>query len=99
MKLRAFVGSALLLPCLGLGQLDRVGPPNSNYALLKNPAAVDAGQRRFLPLCSGCPAPGGEGGPGARAGPRPITSLAGPRAPEPGPFWFISKRAEGNGNT
>src|SRR5438309_6477693 len=25
-----------MLPCLAFAQLDRVGPPNSNYALLKN---------------------------------------------------------------
>jgi mono/diheme cytochrome c family protein len=51
-----------LLPSLVFAQLDRVGPPNSGYALLKNRAAVDAGERRFRQLCSGCHGRNGEGG-------------------------------------
>src|SRR5436305_14234251 len=63
-----------LLPCLAFAQLDRVGPPNSNYALLKNRAAVESGQRRFLQLCSGCHARNGEGGQGEGQGPNLVTS-------------------------
>ncbi len=95
MKLRAFVGSALLLPCLGLGQLDRVGPPNSNYALLKNPAAVDAGQRRFLQLCSGCHGRNGEGGQGEGQGPNLITSWEVRRAQDRDLFGFIKNGVKG----
>lgn len=71
-----------LLPYLAFAQLDRVGAPNSNYALLKNPAAVEAGQRRFLQLCSGCHGRGGEGGQGEGQGPNLMTSWEVRRAPD-----------------
>lgn len=84
-----------LLPCLGLAQLDRVGPPNSNYALLKNPAAVDAGQRRYLQLCSGCHARNGEGGQGEGQGPNLITSWEVRRAQDRDLFGFIKNGVKG----
>lgn len=68
MTLRWTIPGILLgVPLLSYGQLDRVGPPSASNALLKNPAAVEAGQRRFQQLCSGCHARNGEGGQGVRA--------------------------------
>ena len=63
-----------LLPCLAWAQLDRVGAPNSNYALLKNPTAVEAGERRFLAMCTACHGRTGEGGQGEGQGPNLMTS-------------------------
>jgi putative heme-binding domain-containing protein len=84
-----------LLPCLCLAQLDRVGPPNSNYALLKNPAAVEAGQKRYLQLCSGCHARNGEGGQGEGQGPNLITSWEVRRAQDRDLFEFIKNGVKG----
>ncbi|HXB74676.1 MAG TPA: c-type cytochrome [Candidatus Acidoferrales bacterium] len=84
-----------LLPCLCLAQLDRVGPPNSNNALLKNPAAVEAGQRRFLQLCAACHARNGEGGQGEGQGPNLITSWEVRRAPDKELFGFIKNGVKG----
>ena len=84
-----------LLPCLCLAQLDRVGPPNSNYALLKNPAAVEAGQKRYLQLCSGCHARNGEGGQGEGQGPNLITSWEVRRAQDRDLFGFIKNGVKG----
>ena len=78
-----------LLPCVCIAQLDRVGPPNSNYALLKNHAAVEAGQKRFLQLCSGCHGRSGEGGQGEGQGPNLITSWEVRRAQDRALFGFI----------
>ena len=95
MKRRVLVGSAVLLPCLAFAQLDRVGPPNSNYALLKNPAAVEAGQKRFLQLCSGCHARNGEGGQGEGQGPNLVTSWEVRRAQDRDLFGFIKNGVKG----
>ena len=84
-----------LAPCLLFAQLDRVGPPNSNYALLKNRAAVDAGQRRFLQLCSGCHARNGEGGQGEGQGPNLVTSWEVRRAQDRELFAFIRNGVKG----
>ena len=84
-----------LLPCLCMAQLDRVGAPNSNYALLKNPAAVSAGQKRFLELCSGCHARTGEGGQGEGQGPNLITSWEVRRAQDRELFGFIKNGVKG----
>jgi cytochrome c oxidase cbb3-type subunit III len=84
-----------LLPCLGLAQLDRVGPPNSNYALLKNPAAVEAGQKRYLQLCSGCHARNGEGGQGEGQGPNLVNSWEVRRAQDRDLFGFIKNGVKG----
>lgn len=84
-----------LAPCLLFAQLDRVGPPNSNYALLKNRAAVDAGQRRFLQLCSGCHARNGEGGQGEGQGPNLVTSWEVRRAQDRELFGFIKNGVKG----
>src|SRR5258706_14940659 len=84
-----------LLPCLSFAQLDRVGPPNSNYALLKNGAAVEAGQRRFLQLCSGCHARNGEGGQGEGQGPNLVTSWEVRRSQDRELFKFIKNGVKG----
>jgi putative heme-binding domain-containing protein len=84
-----------LLPCLCVAQLDRVGPPTSNYALLKNPAAVEAGQKRYLQLCSGCHARNGEGGQGEGQGPNLITSWEVRRAQDRDLFGFIKNGVKG----
>jgi cytochrome c oxidase cbb3-type subunit III len=84
-----------LLPCLCLAQLDRVGPPNSNYALLKNPAAVETGQKRYLQLCAGCHARNGEGGQGEGQGPNLITSWEVRRAQDRDLFGFIKSGVKG----
>ena len=85
----------VLAPCLLFAQLDRVGPPNSNYALLKNRAAVEAGQRRFLQLCSGCHARNGEGGQGEGQGPNLVTSWEVRRAQDRELFGFIKNGVKG----
>jgi cytochrome c oxidase cbb3-type subunit III len=85
----------VLLPCLCLAQLDRVGPPNSNYALLKNPAAVEAGQKRYLQLCSGCHARNGEGGQGEGQGPNLVNSWEVRRAQDRDLFGFIRNGVKG----
>jgi cytochrome c oxidase cbb3-type subunit 3 len=95
MKRRAFVGSAFFLPCLAFAQLDRVGPPSSNNALLKNPAAVEAGQKRFLQLCSGCHARNGEGGQGEGQGPNLVTSWEVRRAQDRALFGSIKNGVKG----
>jgi len=87
--------AAAVLPSLCFAQLDRVGPPNSNNALLKNPAAVEAGQRRFLLLCSGCHARTGEGGQGEGQGPNLITSWEVRRAQDKALFGFIKNGVKG----
>ena len=84
-----------LLPCLAIAQLDRVGPPNSNYSLLKNPAAVEAGQKRFLQLCSGCHARNGEGGQGEGQGPNLVTSWEVRRAQDRDLFGSIKNGVKG----
>jgi putative heme-binding domain-containing protein len=84
-----------LLPCVCLAQLDRVGPPNSNYALLKNRAAVEAGQKRFLQLCSGCHGRNGEGGQGEGQGPNLMTSWEVRRAQDRDLFGFIKNGVKG----
>jgi putative heme-binding domain-containing protein len=87
--------TVVLAPCLLFAQLDRVGPPNSNYALLKDRAAVDAGQRRFLQLCSGCHARNGEGGQGEGQGPNLVTSWEVRRAADRELFGFIRNGVKG----
>ena len=84
-----------IVPCLAFAQLDRVGPPNSNYALLKNRAAVEAGQRRFLQLCSGCHARNGEGGQGEGQGPNLVTSWQVRRAQDRELFASIKNGVKG----
>jgi putative heme-binding domain-containing protein len=84
-----------LLPCVCFAQLDRVGPPNSNYALLKDHAAVEAGQKRFLQLCSGCHGRNGEGGQGEGQGPNLITSWEVRRAQDRDLFGFIKNGVKG----
>src|ERR1700730_10173464 len=84
-----------LLPCFSFAQLDRVGAPNSNYALLKNRAAVESGQRRFLQLCSGCHARNGEGGQGEGQGPNLVTSWEVRRAQDRQLFGFIKDGVKG----
>jgi putative heme-binding domain-containing protein len=84
-----------LVPCLAFAQLDRVGPPNSNYALLKNRAAVESGQRRYLQLCSGCHARNGEGGQGEGQGPNLVTSWEVRRAQDRELFGFIKNGVKG----
>jgi putative heme-binding domain-containing protein len=87
--------TVVLTPCLLFAQLDRVGPPNSNYALLKDRAAVEAGQRRFLQLCSGCHARNGEGAQGEGQGPNLVTSWEVRRAPDRELFGFIRNGVKG----
>ena len=84
-----------IVPCLAFAQLDRVGPPNSSYALLKNRAAVEAGQRRFLQLCSGCHARNGEGGQGEGQGPNLVTSWQVRRAQDRELFASIKNGVKG----
>jgi putative heme-binding domain-containing protein len=84
-----------LLPCLAFAQLDRVGPPASNYALLKNPAAVDAGQRRFLQLCTACHGRNGEGGQGEGQGPNLITNWEVRRSQDKELFGYIRNGVKG----
>jgi cytochrome c oxidase cbb3-type subunit 3 len=84
-----------LLPCLSLAQLDRVGPPNPNNALLKNRTALEAGQRRFLQLCAACHARNGEGGQGEGQGPNLVTSWEVRRAPDRELFGFIKNGVKG----
>ena len=84
-----------LVPCLAFAQLDRVGPPNSNYALLKNRAAVESGQRRYLQLCSACHARNGEGGQGEGQGPNLVTSWEVRRAQDRELFGFIKNGVKG----
>jgi putative heme-binding domain-containing protein len=84
-----------LLPSLCFSQLDRMGPPNSNNALLKNRTAVEAGQRRFLQLCSGCHARNGEGGQGEGQGPNLVTSWEVRRAQDRDLFGFIKNGVKG----
>ena len=84
-----------LVPCVCFAQLDRVGPPNSNYALLKNRAAVEAGQKRFVQLCSGCHGRSGEGGQGEGQGPNLITSWEVRRAQDRDLFAFIKNGVKG----
>lgn len=85
----------ILAPCLLFAQLDRVGPPNSNYALLKDRAAVEAGQRRFLQLCAGCHARNGQGGQGEGQGPNLVTSWEVRRAQDRELFGFIKNGVKG----
>jgi cytochrome c oxidase cbb3-type subunit 3 len=92
MTLRWTIG---LLPCLCFAQLDRVGPPNSNNSLLKNRAAVEAGQRRFLQLCAGCHARNGEGGQGEGQGPNLVTSWEVRRAKDRDLAGFIRNGVKG----
>lgn len=84
-----------LLPFVSFAQLDRMGAPNSNYALLKNPAAVEAGQRRFLQLCSGCHGRTGEGGQGEGQGPNLVTSWEVRRAKDGQLLDFIKNGVKG----
>src|SRR3954454_10400150 len=84
-----------IIPYLAFAQLDRVGPPNSNYALLKNRAAVESGQRRFLQLCSGCHARNGEGGQGEGQGPNLVTSWQVRRAQDRELFASINNGVKG----
>ena len=86
-----------IVPCLAFAQLDRVGPPNSNYALLKNRAAIEAGRRRFLQLCSGCHARNGEGGQGEGQGPNLVTSWQVRRAQDRDLFASIRNGVKGTG--
>src|SRR5947209_9703520 len=46
----------------------------SEHPLVKNAAAVEAGERRFGQLCSSCHGPRGEGGQGEGNGPNLVTS-------------------------
>jgi putative heme-binding domain-containing protein len=84
-----------LLSCACFAQLDRVGPPNSNYALLKNRRAVEAGQKRFLQLCAGCHGRNGEGGQGEGQGPNLMTSWEVRRAQDRDLFGFIKNGVKG----
>jgi putative heme-binding domain-containing protein len=90
-----FRWTLVLLPALCFAQLDRVGAPNSSYALLKDPKAVAAGEQRYLQLCSGCHARSGEGGQGEGQGPNLITSWEVRRAPDKELFGFIRNGVKG----
>jgi cytochrome c oxidase cbb3-type subunit 3 len=96
MTLRWTIPGILLgVPLLAYGQLDRAGPPSANNALLRNPAAVEAGQRRFQQLCSGCHARNGEGGQGEGQGPSLITSWEVRRAQDKALFGYIKNGVKG----
>src|SRR6516164_8411957 len=55
-------------------QLDRIPPPNMTSPLLRDPAAIQAGERRFSQLCTSCHGRNGEGGQGEGKGPNLMNS-------------------------
>jgi cytochrome c oxidase cbb3-type subunit 3 len=59
----------LVLSLPALAQLDRIPLPTTANSLTRNPAAVEAGRRRFQQLCSNCHGRTGEGGQGEGQGP------------------------------
>ncbi len=67
--------AVLLLSALpSVAQLDRIPPPSSVNPLTRDAAALEAGQRRFRQLCSGCHGRDGEGGQGEGQGPNLMNS-------------------------
>jgi cytochrome c oxidase cbb3-type subunit 3 len=62
--------SAQLLP----GQLGRTGPPSAANPLARDQAAVEAGQKQFQQLCTGCHGRSGQGGQGEGQGPDLVNS-------------------------
>src|ERR1051326_8593156 len=55
-------------------QLDRIPPPNMTSPLLRDAAAIAAGQQRFRQLCTSCHGRNGEGGQGEGKGPNLMNS-------------------------
>ena len=78
-----------------LAQLDRIPPPNTNSPLLRNPASIEAGQRRFRQLCASCHGRNGEGGQGEGQGPNLMNSWEVRRAKDDQLFNSIKSGVKG----
>jgi putative heme-binding domain-containing protein len=72
-----------------LGQLGRVGVPNEASPLARDRQAVEAGEKTFRQLCTGCHGRSGEGGQGEGKGPNLVNSWEVRRASDQALFHFI----------
>src|SRR5215471_20366507 len=76
-------------------QLDRIPPPNMTSPLLRDAAAIEAGQQRFRQLCTSCHGRNGEGGQGEGQGPNLMNSWEVRRAKDDQLFNSIKSGVKG----
>ena len=76
-------------------QLDRIPPPTTASPLARNAADVEAGQRQFRQLCTGCHGRDGEGGQGEGRGPNLMNSWEVRRAKDAQLFESIKNGIKG----
>jgi cytochrome c oxidase cbb3-type subunit 3 len=85
----------LLSALPSFAQLDRIPPPSVVSPLTRDPAALEAGQRRFRQLCSSCHGRDGEGGQGEGQGPNLMNSWEVRRAKDAQLFNSVKNGVKG----